>query len=209
MKRGARLMDRLVPWSPVVLLGSLAAFTYWLDAQVQQPTRRDGSARHDPDLFVNRFRAVAYDTDGRVRQSLAANHAQHYPDDETTDISTLQLVLTEPGNPQFTVSADRGTVSGDRETISLFGHVRALRAAASPQSKASKDASVPRGPVWMSTEYLKLIPKENRAETDKSVTLEEPRGTIRAVGMVLDNRAKTLALKSEVRGTIQPQALQK
>ena len=34
------LLDRLVAWSPVVMLGALAALTYWLDAQVQAPADR-------------------------------------------------------------------------------------------------------------------------------------------------------------------------
>ena len=34
-------VDRLVAWSPVLLLGGLAALTYWLDAQVQS----SGTAR--------------------------------------------------------------------------------------------------------------------------------------------------------------------
>ena len=59
MDRRARLIDRLVAWSPVLLLGGLAALTYWLDAQVQSASaRRDGSARHDPDLYIENFRAV-------------------------------------------------------------------------------------------------------------------------------------------------------
>ena len=44
MVRKATLIDRLVSWSPVFLLGGLAALTYWLDAQVQSkgPTERAG-----------------------------------------------------------------------------------------------------------------------------------------------------------------------
>jgi lipopolysaccharide export system protein LptC len=210
MKRLPRLMDRLVAWSPVLLLASLAALTYWLDAQVQQQQgRRDGSARHDPDLFLDNFRAVSFDTDGRIRQSLAASHAQHYPDDESTDLNSVSLVLTDPGKPQFSVSADRGAVTGDRETISLSGNVRALRDAVAAQSPAANDGEGPSGPVKMTTEYLKVVPKESRAETDKAVTIEEPRGIIHAVGMVLDNKAKTLTLKAGVRGTLQPQAMKK
>jgi lipopolysaccharide export system protein LptC len=210
MKRRPRLMDRLVAWSPVLLLGSLAALTYWLDAQVaQQQPRRDGSARHDPDLFIDRFRAVSFDADGRVRQSLAADHAQHYPDDESTDLSALSLVLTEPGNPQFSVTANKGVVSGDRETIELSGNVRALREASRPAPGGAKNAEGPSGPVRLTTEYLKVTPKASRAETDKAVTIEEPRGIIRTVGMILDNKGKTLKLKSDVRGTLQPQTLPK
>ena len=205
MDRTKLLLDRLTAWSPVLLLGGLAALTYWLDAQIQQQPRRDGSTRHEPDLFIDRFRASAFDVDGRVRQSLSANHAQHYPDDESTDIATLSLVLTEPGKPQFAVTADKGVVSGDRETIILTGNVRALRDASPAPPPGTKGAEGPTGPVRVATEYLKVIPKESRAETDKAVTIEEPRGIINAVGMVLDNKGKTLTLKSGVRGSLQPQ----
>jgi lipopolysaccharide export system protein LptC len=47
------------------------------------------------------------------------------------------------------------------------------------------------------------------ASTDKAVTIEEPRGIIHSIGLELDNKAKTLKLKSAVRGTLQPQALSK
>ena len=54
-----------------------------------------------------------------------------------------------------------------------------------------------------------MIPDLEVARTDKSVTIEEPRGIIESVGFELDNKAKTLKLKSGVRGTLQPQALPK
>ena len=52
-----------------------------------------------------------------------------------------------------------------------------------------------------------MIPKQDRAQTDQPVTIEEGRGIIRATGLILDNASKTLKLKSEVRGTMQPSTL--
>ena len=51
------------------------------------------------------------------------------------------------------------------------------------------------------TEEYQLIVKPDQLPT---VTIEEPRGIIRAVGMELDTQAKTLKLKSAVRGSLQP-----
>ena len=195
-------IDRLVSWTPVLLLGSLAALTYWLDAQVQAPTRRaDGSARHDPDLYIENFSALSYDASGNVLQSLAGKRAQHYPDDNSVDVYSPALALTEPGKPRLTVTADMGNVSGDRETVTLRGNVRAVRDAA-PGTPAS--AGVQDGPATVTTEFLRVTPKLSRAETDQAVTIEEPRGIIRGVGMVLDNEKHTFQLKSAVRGTLQP-----
>ena len=52
------------------------------------------------------------------------------------------------------------------------------------------------GPVTVTTEYLHVIPDKEIASTDKAVTIEEPRGIIESVGLELDNKAKTLKLKS-------------
>ena len=202
------LIDRLTNWSPVMLLGSLAALTFWLDAQVQPPQPRiDGSARHDPNLFVERFRAISFDVDGRVRQSLAAQRAQFYPDDNSIDFAAVSMVVTDPDSPRVTVTADTGTLTGDRETITLAGNVRATRDAppAAAKPKAGKADAGPGGPVTLTTEYLRVVPKQGRATTDRAVTIEEPRGIIHAVGMEIDTKAQTLKLKSGVRGTLAPQ----
>jgi lipopolysaccharide export system protein LptC len=194
--------DRLVSWSPVFLLGGLAALTYWLDAQVQTaPPRADGSARHDPDIYIERFSAVTYDADGRVLQSLSAARAQHYPDDDSVELTAPSLALTDPGKPRLAVSADAGTISGDRETVTLRGNVRATRDAFA--TKGARDAGTA-GPATFTTDLLRVIPKQARAETDRPVTIEEPRGIIHGTGMVFDNNAHTFRLKSAVRGTLQP-----
>jgi lipopolysaccharide export system protein LptC len=39
------------------------------------------------------------------------------------------------------------------------------------------------------------------------VTIREPRGIIEAVGLELDNKTKTLKLKSRVSGTFEPSSL--
>jgi len=199
-------LDRLVAWSPVLLLGGLAALTYWLDAQVQMPARRDdGSSRHDPDLYIERFSAVSFDVDGRVRQMLAATRAEHFPDDGSVDLIAPSLELTDPGTPRITARADTGSVSGDREIVTLRGQVRATRDAA-PATARDKN---PVGEATFATDMLRIIPKEARAETDKLVTVEEARGIIQGVGMILDNKARTVRIKSAVRGTLQPNLLQK
>jgi len=199
--------DKLVAWSPVLLLGGLAALTYWLDAQIQPSTaRRDGATRHDPDMYIESFSAVTYGADGEVLQSLAAKHAEHYPDDDSIDLVAPSLVLTDPGNPRLTIAADVGTVSGNREIVTLRGNVRATRDA---ETKAPASGGAPLGQATFTTDVLRVMPKESRAETDRLVTIEETRGIIQGVGMVYDNGQHTFKLKSSVRGTLQPNVISK
>src|SRR5262245_31908079 len=199
--------DKLVAWSPVLLLGGLAALTYWLDAQIQPSTaRRDGATRHDPDMYIESFSAVTYGADGEVLQSLAAKHAEHYPDDDSIDLVAPSLVLTDPGNPRLTIAADVGTVSGNREIVTLRGNVRATRDA---ETKAPASGGPPLGQATFTTDMLRVMPKESRAETDPLVTIEETRGIIQGVGMVYDNSLRKVKLQSSVRGTLQPNDIPK
>jgi lipopolysaccharide export system protein LptC len=199
--------DKLVAWSPVLLLGGLAALTYWLDAQIQPSTaRRDGATRHDPDMYIENFSGITYGADGGVLQSLAAKHAQHYPDDDSIDLTSPSLVLTDPGKPRLTIAADLGTVSGNRDIVTLRGNVRATRDA---EAQAPARGGTPLGPATFTTDMLRVLPKESRAETDRPVTIEETRGIIQGVGMVYDNNLHTFKLKSSVRGTLQPNDIRK
>jgi lipopolysaccharide export system protein LptC len=199
-----RLLDRLVGLSPLLLLGGLAALTYWLDAQIQPlPPKSDGSSRHDPDLFIKNVRGTTFDAQGRPRQKLEAERAEHFPDDDTVALAGLSMSLTEPDRPAVSASADRGVVAGDRESMTLEGRVRVVRAGETARPGQGRESS---GPVTITTEYLRIVPKQGVAETDRPVTIEEPRGIIHSVGIRLDNEAKTLKLKSNVQGTLQPNA---
>jgi lipopolysaccharide export system protein LptC len=194
-------LDRLVAWMPVLMLGGLAALTYWLDAQVKSSGRRDdGSSRHDPDLYIERFRAVSFDVDGRLRQMLTASRAEHFPDDGSVELNTPMLAVTDPDKPRLSVTAEIGIVSGDREIVTLRGRVRGTRDAAPATAKERN----PIGEATFTTESLRVIPKAARAESDGLVTIEEARGIIQGVGMVLDNNARTIRFNSAVRGTLQP-----
>jgi len=202
MDRTRGFVDRLVAWSPVLLLGSLAALTYWLDAQVQSPAgRADGSKRHDPDLFLQDFRAQTFDAQGQLREELSAKRAEHFPDDDSSELTQPKLMLTETGRPTMTVTADQGIVAGDRNSGVFRGDVKVTREA---DPNPPKDGQ-PNGPVTLTTDSLHVFAKEQRVETDAPVTIEEPRGIIRGKGLTFDNKAKTVSIKSQVSGSFQPQ----
>jgi len=203
MRRARALIDRWTAWSPVLLLAALAALTFWLDAQVQSNgTAPRGDLRHDPDIFITNFRAVSFDAAGKVKQSLTAQRAQHHPDDDSVDFVAPLLVLTDPTRPKLTVRSDSGTLSGDRETMLFRGHVHALREPP-PDSGPGGDGN---GVLTLTTELLRVLPNKGIAETDRPVTIEEARGIIHGVGITLDNQARTMKVKSGVRGSFQPES---
>jgi lipopolysaccharide export system protein LptC len=201
MTLGRSSLDRLVAWSPALLLGAMAALTYWLDAQVRtSPSKFDGSGRHDTDLYVENFKADSFDAQGRIRQSLKAKSARHFPDDDTTELESPQITFSDPGKPMLNITSEKATVTGDRENIYFVGKVRGVRDASSPTAND--------GPSTISSEYLHVIAKDERVETDKPVTIADPRGIISATGMDYDNKTKTIKFRSGVSGQLQPQKQQ-
>jgi len=193
-------IDRATAWSPVLLLGGLAALSYWLDAQVQPPApRRDGSTRHDPDIIVEGVRVLKLDPEGRPLQMLTARRAEHFMDDQTTDFHEVTLAETRQGKPPFSITAKLATLTGDRENVYFKGHVRAVREATPATGK--EPAS---GPLTITTEFLHVLPNQEIARTDKAVTITDPRGIINATGMEADSKAKTIKFKSGVSGHMEP-----
>lgn len=183
---------------PIVLLAGLAALTYWLDAQVQRvPHAADGSTRHDPDMVVSGLSAVNLGPEGRVLQELSARRGRHFPDDQTTELDQLTIVATEPGRPRLEVTADRGKLSADREHAFFYGNVKATREAAGADQPIQ-------GPLTLTTDYLHVTWKTQRVQTDRPVTIIEPRAIIRGTGLEYDHESRTFKLFSNVSGEFTP-----
>ncbi len=193
-------IDRATAWSPVLLLGGLAALSYWLDAQVQSPAqRRDGSTRHDPDIIAEGVRVLKLDANGRPLQLLSARRAEHFPDDLTTEFSDITLAETRLDKPPVKITAKQATLTGDRENVYFKGQVRAVREGMPATTK--EPAS---GPSSLATEFLHVKPNLGTAVTDQPVTITDSRGIIQATGMEADNKARTIKFKSGVSGHMEP-----
>ncbi|MEP6701386.1 MAG: LPS export ABC transporter periplasmic protein LptC [Betaproteobacteria bacterium] len=186
-----RIVQRLLTWFPVVLLASLAMLTYWLDAQVQRGTRGDRQGAKDPDYYVEDFAATRFGKDGSVIQRLAAKKLTHYPEGTPTDVIEPQLVNTPPGKPPMRVRADTGRISSDNENVYLTGNVVGIR-----------DPAGGHGKLTVSTEFLHITPRDEKADSDKRVTIVDDNGTHTGGALRADNKARTLSLRNGVTGEI-------
>lgn len=186
-----RLALRLSPWFPVLLLATLAMLTYWLDAQVQRSGRADGRVDQEPDYYLEDFAATRFGPDGTVVQRLSARRMMHYAEARPTELVAPNLVDTPPGRPPMQVQAELGKISHDTNHIYLTGHVVATRAADAQRSK-----------LTLSTEYLHVLPREEKAMTDKTVKIVDATGSHVAAAMEMDNKARTMRLHGGVTGEI-------
>jgi lipopolysaccharide export system protein LptC len=181
--------DRLVAWAPVVLLVLLALLTFWLDYKVQPPpVRADGGSRHDPDFYVEGFAATKMNPDGTRRYALTGVRLVHYPDDDSTELESPQLVYFDYQRAPVTMRAEQAQIAQGGDDVYFTGNVQIVR-----------DAYADNPELGVFTTYLHVVPDLEIARTDKPVTMIEGNSTASSVGLEFDNKTREIRLLSRVR----------
>jgi lipopolysaccharide export system protein LptC len=182
------LKDRLIAWSPVILLLLLVVLTWWLDARVRAPiTQFGGASQNDPEFYIEGFMAVRMNPDGSRRYELSGTRLAHYADERGSKLDAPRLLYHDYERAPLTVSADTAEVEGGGENVYFLGNVTVARPAF-----ASNPA------LGLATNYLHVIPDKEIAKTDQPVTMTEGNSTARSVGLEFDNLAGKLRLLSTV-----------
>src|SRR6267142_3634563 len=173
---------------PLALMLSLALLTLWLDHQVRTEGNEHPSyRRHDPDYLVMNFTTTTYSQDGHAETTLSAAELQHYPDDDSTELSGPRVVQEKAAQPRFTVRADRGKISREGDEIFLYDNVVLVREA---------DAARPQ--ARMTTSFLHILRDRSLVLTDREVLFEEDGRSLRGRGMEYHNDTRELFLRDDV-----------
>ncbi|MDX8380270.1 MAG: LPS export ABC transporter periplasmic protein LptC [Gallionella sp.] len=178
-------------------LVALLAFIYWLDKQVQHATANVAinNQRHDPDGIMDNFTATKMNQQGIPSFLLSAQQLRHYPDHNSTELEMPRVTLLNKDLPTVHAQGIHGTISKQGNEVILFKEVEVLREATPRQSA-----------MTLHTEYLRLLPNKDWANTDRAVTMVDENNTVHAIGMEMDNKAGTLKLLSHVRSEYLPNA---
>jgi lipopolysaccharide export system protein LptC len=181
-------------WLPLVPLIGLLGVTYWLNQQVQpEPATPGSNKRHDPDAIVENFSATRLNDQGVPSFIMAAKQMLHYPDDDSTTLEDPRITMLSAGQPAIHAIAKRATISSKGDEIFLHDDVEVLREAGKRQDSFK-----------LQTQYLRIVPDQNLADSDRTVTITDANNTIHATGMELDNNTRTLKLLSQVRSEYVP-----
>ncbi len=191
--RTPRFTEKARAWLPLLPLLLLLAATYWLNQQVQPLPQVQSQQRHDLDYEVDNFSAVTLNLEGKPRFTLTAEKLWHYPDDDTTHLQLPRISSLYSDRPPTLTSAQTGTISSKGDDVYLYDEVRVVRPASGDVGEQS-----------FATDYLHVIPDRDWAETNQAVVYTSQYNTIRAVGMELDNKARTAKLLASVRATHEP-----
>lgn len=182
------MTEKLRNWLPLLPLVLLLAGTYWLKQQVgPRLIQPDNSKRHDPDFIVSDFNATTLDEHGKPHHRLKAHEMRHFPDDDSLHLEQPEIISLVPDRPMLRTTAQTG-VSYHREEAILRGDVRIVRAANATTSERV-----------FTTTYLRVLPTQDWAETDRPVTMSDAHNLINAVGMTMDGKTHITKLLAQVR----------
>ena len=183
--------DRLITWSPLILLALLATMSFWLDRKVQPPAHRpDGSTRHDPDFIVEGFSAVKMNPDGTRRYALAAKRMVHFPDDNSTQLELPRLVYFDYQRAPVTIRSETAEAVQGGDDVFFRGDVQIIRSAYASNAELA-----------VFTSFLHVIPDKDLAKTDKPVRMVEGNSTARSVGLEFNNVTREIKLLSEAKAS--------
>jgi lipopolysaccharide export system protein LptC len=186
--------DRLTTAAPLILVALLAGLTFWLERMVQPVARvGDKVTRHEPDYIVEKLSAVSMNEKGTAAYTLSAERMMHYPDDDTTVLAAPRIVSYGAAKSPVTITASEAVVSANGEHVYFQDDVRVTRAAHGNYSE-----------LLVRTDFLHVIPDQNIARTDRSVTITDAATTVTAVGFELNNETHVMKLHSRVQGTYDP-----
>ncbi|WP_158675280.1 LPS export ABC transporter periplasmic protein LptC [Thiohalobacter thiocyanaticus] len=187
-------MIRQRHWPALLLLALFAGLSGWI---YQQATRGDApetaSAARHPDAFATGAVLSQFNAEGVLEYRLWADRMEHFPHDDSTELSRPYGELYRIDAPPWRIRARHGWVASEGEEIRLRGEVEIQR-----------DGSPANRPVEAWSDSLDLWPERDYAATDDKITYITTDLRVEAVGMRARLDTGELELLSRVRGLHTP-----
>ena len=153
--------------------------------------------QHDPDYFFDNMTRRTFGNSGELRSVLRSPRVLHYADDDSTELASPRLEIYNGAPEPWHVVAERGWVSTGNEVVVLHGEVEIWRQDESGQRV-----------YQVLTSEMRVLPKEQYAETANATTIIGPATVTHAIGMRANFAHDRLQLLKHVksRHDVKPQS---
>jgi len=181
------MKNRLPALSSLALLLMLVIGTWWAAEYTERaiPVESPRRLTHEPDAWATRFVMLRTDPTGIAVNRLEGVRMQHYPDDDSYEVTQARAIGQRTGTPITIGTANTAMLDQDGKRITLRGQAH-LRRLADAQNAA----------LDITSEVLVMLPDEDRAATDLPAQVVHGQSIMRGVGMQYDNRTRTLRVLS-------------
>ena len=183
------MKDRSSMFVPLTLMMLLVGITYWI-SHIMEGSVASGPLRHDPDYIISHFNIRKFDINGMLQHTLIAEKMTHYPDDDTTLVTSPHLISHR--SPQTDIFAQQALVSKDSKEIDFINDVRVVRQAINAQAL----------PTLMETRLLKVFPDDETGHPLTPVKITQGKTIINGSRLEINNKSGISVLHGRVTGTL-------
>lgn len=181
------MKDRAPALIAIILLLSLVAGTWWAADYAQRSIEIDPPRRitHEPDSWAQNFVMVRTDATGVAINRLEGTRMQHYPDDDSYEISQAVATTRQPGSPTTVGTSKTAIMDQDGARVVMIGDAHVHRA---PYDD--------RPALDVKSEQLTLMTQEDLMFTDLPALVVHGNSTMNGKGMRYDNNTRQLQVYS-------------
>jgi lipopolysaccharide export system protein LptC len=186
-------------WLTTLAVVLLSIGSFWMLHRLELEQRNADARRlHEPDYYIDNMVRRTLGSEGQVANVLRAQRLVHFPDDDSTELASPHLEIYNGAVEPWHVVAERGWVSSGNEVVLLHGPVEIWR-----QNKAGERV------YQVLTSELRVLPKEQYAESANPTTIIAPATVSHSVGMRANFAHERLELLNQVRArheVVKPQS---
>ena len=176
-------------WTSALVFVALGALTFWLWQQLDEDDDYATPTRvHEPDYYIEDMVRNTLDENGALKNVLHADLVTHFPDDDTTELARPRMEIYNGSSDPWYVIAETGWVSSGNEVVILHGEVEIWRL----DDAGNREFEV-------ITSELRVLPKEQYAETDDPATITSKTTITKTIGMRANFAHDRLELLKQVR----------
>lgn len=189
----------MIRWATVLILLLLLVLTSWIQSSLQEEDVMQVKDRGIPDSVMWDFVRTDMNEGGLPKTRLEADIMKHYPLDGSVELENPVMEFYNDDNVSpWHVTAETGWLSGDGEKLFLYGKVYIWRNESESDIGAGIKESVKE--IELITTDLKILLKEEYAETSNFVMILRGQSKVTAVGMQANFKKRNLKLLKDVRG---------
>ena len=194
MSWGFRLRQGLSSYLPLLLMGLLAASTWWLVKNTPQGevSAADKPPREAPDYTMTGFSITRFSPEGRVVLRIAGDVLRHFPMTDQLEIEGVRIHAIAPDGRTTEATARRALANGDGSEVQLLGGAQVI--------SQLQGAEV----LEVQGEFLHAFLRFERLRSHLPVRLRHGGTDTRAGGLDYDHLQQRLQLNGPVRSTMTP-----
>jgi lipopolysaccharide export system protein LptC len=192
----SRLLQGLARWLPILLMATLALFTFWLVRQTAAiaPERAESTPSHTPDYEMRGFAIQRHVASGAAPSVVEGDQVRHFPDTDTYEIDGMRMRWLDDEGHVTLVTARHATMDPARNEVVLIeqGH---LQRPAQPGVDQGLD-------LW--GDDLVFDTEAQTMRSTRPVTIQVGAHRFQSGGVVYQHRDQQLELRGGVKGTVRP-----